>query len=379
MKQNLRLGTIAGIRIGVHWSVLVIMALLVQILALTVVPMAAPRLPGVVPWLLGVAGAVVFLLSLLAHELAHALVARAFGMRVEQVTLWLLGGIAELGQEPPSARADLLTAGAGPAVSALLGAGFGGLAAGLGALHAPAGIVAVCAWLAGINLLVAAFNLLPGAPLDGGRVLRAALWHWRGDRYRAAATAATVGRAIGLGLIFLGLSQVLITRSLSGLWLTVVGWFLISAAAAEATTDRYRALLGQVPVSAAMHTRFACTGPHSSVAEAVASIDMSPGNRVIALRTPEGRPAGLARLTDLARVPEPARAGTPVSQVAAPLNAVPVIEATRPLADVAYLVSRTGTALVVDHEQLVGVLDANDIAYAAEHSGLHAGRPDGSR
>ncbi|MER7007549.1 site-2 protease family protein [Dactylosporangium sp. NPDC000555] len=373
MKQNLRLGTIAGIRVGVNWSVVVIMVLLVQILALTIIPASAPRLPVVVPWLLGVAGAVVFLLSLLAHELAHALVARAFGIRVEQVTLWLLGGLAEFGQEAPTARADLLTAGAGPATSALLGGGFGGLAAGLGALGVPAGVVAVCGWLAGINLVLAVFNLLPGAPLDGGRVLRALLWQWRGDRQRAALAATNAGRVIGGGLMALGLAQVVVTGNLGGLWLILVGWFLIAAATAEAANERYRAQLGRTPVSAAMQTMVPYAGTGSSVAEAVAAADAVPGKYVIALRTPDGRPGGLVRLAELARVPAAERAVTPVSKVARPATAVTVVEASQPLADVANLVSRAGTALVADSGALVGLLESADVTHAAERAALHPG------
>ncbi|MEV8514632.1 site-2 protease family protein [Dactylosporangium sp. NPDC051484] len=379
MKQNLRLGTIAGIRVGVNWSVVVIMVLLVQILALTIIPASAPGLPAVVPWLLGLAGAVVFLLSLLAHELAHALVARAFGIRVEQVTLWLLGGLAEFGQEAPTARADLLTAGAGPATSALLGGGFGGLAAGLGALGVPAGVVAVCAWLAGINLVLAVFNLLPGAPLDGGRVLRAVLWQWRGDRQRAALAATNAGRVIGVGLMALGLAQVVATGNFGGLWLILVGWFLIAAATAEAANERYRAQLGRTPVSAAMQTMVPYVGTGSSVAEAVAAADAVPGKYVIALRTPDGRPGGLVRLAELARVPAAERAVTPVSEVAKPATAVTVVEASQPLADVANLVSRAGTALVADSGALVGLLESADVTHAAERAALHPGGAPGAR
>ncbi|WP_432826540.1 site-2 protease family protein [Dactylosporangium sp. CA-092794] len=378
MRQSLRLGTIAGIRIGLNWSVLLVMLLLAQILAFTVVPRATPGVPGAVAWLLGVAGAVVFLLSLLAHELAHSLVARVFGVPVERVTLWLLGGASELGGEPPTARADLLIAVAGPATSALLGVGFGGLALALGTVGAPAGVVAVSSWLAGINVLLAVFNLLPGAPLDGGRVLRAALWHWRGDRYWAAVTAARAGRAIGLGLIVLGAVQVVLTGMLGGLWFALIGWFLMAAATAEANTDRYRAMLGRVPVSAAMHTDVTYAEPDRSVAQAVADIYTAPG-AVIALRTSDGRPAGLVRPMDLARVPEPARIDTPVSKVATPPPAVPVVEASQPLADVAYMVSRAGTTLVVDHGLLVGVLDPSDVAHATERSALHPPRPDDTR
>ncbi|MGI5239799.1 site-2 protease family protein [Dactylosporangium sp. CA-139066] len=371
MRQSLHLATIAGIRVGANWSVLVIAALIVQMLALSVVPAGAA-----LRWLLGAAGAVAFLLSLLGHELAHAFVARAFGVPVERVTLWLFGGVAEFGGEPPSARADLLTAAAGPATSALFGVGAGAVALGLTTAGAPAGVVAVLRWLAGINLLLAAFNLLPGAPLDGGRVLRAVLWRWHGDRNRAALGAARAGRMIGLGLIAFGAAQLLFAGLLGGVWLAMIGWFLMTAAAAEANTVQYRVTLGDVPVSAAMRAPVAGVDPGGSVADAVAALTAEPAGRAVALRTADGRPTGLARAGDLARVPEGRRAGLPVRRVALPPAAVPVIEASRRLADVADLVRRAGTALVVDDDGvLLGLLDRDDVARVAERAALHVDRP----
>ncbi|MEV0567823.1 site-2 protease family protein [Dactylosporangium sp. NPDC050588] len=238
MKQTLRLGRVAGIPIGVHWSVLVIMVLLARSLATAVLPADAPGTPRPVAWLFGAAGALLMLLSLLAHELAHALVGRHFGIRVERLTLWLLGGVAEFRDEPPSARADLLVAGAGPLTSVAAAAGFGSVAVLLSAAGGPVAVVVVLLWLTTINLLLAVFNLLPGAPLDGGRVLRAALWWWHGDRARAALTAVRVGHALGVTLILAGLVEVVIFGLVDGLWTALVGWFLLMAAGAEGESVR---------------------------------------------------------------------------------------------------------------------------------------------
>ncbi|MET7423683.1 site-2 protease family protein [Dactylosporangium sp. NPDC005555] len=238
MKQTLRLGRVAGFAVGVHWSVLVIMVLLAQSLATGVLPARAPGTAAPVAWPLGAAGAVLFLVSLLAHELAHALVARHFGVRVQQVTLWLLGGMAEFRDEPPSARADLLMAGAGPLTSVAAGVGFGSAAVLLSAVRGPVAVVVVLLWLAMINLILAGFNLLPGAPLDGGRILRAALWWRHGDRARAALTAARAGHVLGLTLVLAGLAELMVFGMLDGVWTTLVGWFLVVAAAAEGTAAR---------------------------------------------------------------------------------------------------------------------------------------------
>src|SRR5262245_8591908 len=151
MRQTLKLGTISGVPVGMHWSVLLIMALLTQGLAMELLPSAAPGLPGLTYWLVALAMAAVFLAALLAHEAAHAVVARHYGMRVKAITLWLLGGVAQLEGEVPHARGDLFIALAGPATS--LGTsvlfGLGAFAAGKGG--ASRVTVAALAWLAVVN------------------------------------------------------------------------------------------------------------------------------------------------------------------------------------------------------------------------------------
>jgi Zn-dependent protease len=206
MKQTMPLGRVAGIRIGAHWSVLVMVVLIGWLLGAQVLPGLVSREPAAVYWAVAVPGAVAFLAALLAHELAHSLVARRHGVRVTSITLWALGGVSELGGEPPTARADLLIAAAGPATSLAAGAIFGGLAAAVRAGGGPAIAVAALGWLAVMNVFLAVFNLLPGAPLDGGRILRAALWMRHGDRARAAQSAAAAGRVLGAVLIAAGMA-----------------------------------------------------------------------------------------------------------------------------------------------------------------------------
>ncbi|MEU9613777.1 MULTISPECIES: site-2 protease family protein [Streptomyces] len=156
-------------------------------------------------WAAGLAAAVIFFASLLAHELAHAVLARRNGVPVDGIALWLLGGMARLKAEASSPAAELRIAGVGPLVSLLLS---GVLALGTWLLHlasAPELAIEVTAWLAGINFLLVAFNVLPAAPLDGGRLLRAFLWWRTGDRLRATVIATHAGRVLGWLLIVVGL------------------------------------------------------------------------------------------------------------------------------------------------------------------------------
>jgi Zn-dependent protease len=366
MRQTLRLGRVAGIPVGVHWSVLVIMALLVQGLATAVLPASAPGQPAWTYWVMAVAAAVLFLLSLLAHELAHALVARRYGIRVQRVTLWLLGGVAELTDEAPHARADLFVAAAGPLTSVLAGAAFTGTAVVASVAGAPAVLTAALIWLALINGILAVFNLLPGAPLDGGRVLRAILWRLRGDRDRASLIAARAGHGLGLLLVIAGLAQVLFTGQLRGMWLALVGWFLISAATAEEAGARYRSLLGRVPVREIMNPYPLSGNPEQSVGDFTRTVASRAHHRVFPLRDWYGRPAGVVRLADVARVPPAARETTPLSEVATRPDLVPVVAASRPAAEIAPAVARGGLVLVVEDDLLVGVVSEADMVRATE-------------
>ncbi|MEU9384507.1 site-2 protease family protein, partial [Streptomyces sp. NPDC048279] len=252
MDETLPLGRIAGVRVSLHWSVLVIVALVTVTLAHGRFPAAHPGHSAVAYWSLAVLAAVVFLLSLLVHELAHAVVARRNGVRVEGITLWMLGGVARLRSEASSPAAELRIAGVGPLTSLLAGAVFTGAAVGLDALHASGLVVEAVAWLAAINVLLAVFNALPAAPLDGGRLLRVYLWHRTGDRLRATRGASAAGRALGWFMVLSGFAYVLFAGDLAGLWPALIGWFLIAAATAEARQAQLRGVLDGVPVSRVM-------------------------------------------------------------------------------------------------------------------------------
>ncbi len=252
MKQSVRLGRVAGIPVGAHWSVGVIVVIVAGLLAVTVLPAAFPHEPAALYWAVAAITAVLFLTSLAAHELAHAVVARHNGVGVRSVTLWMLGGATELEQDPASAGADLRIALAGPAASLAAGGIFFGAGAAIGAAGGPAIAAAAATWLAVMNGILAVFNLLPGAPLDGGRVLRAVLWRHYGDRERAERAAARAGRVLGAVIMGLGTAELLLLRSLGGLWLILIGWFLLSAAAAEESAAAAKTALAGVRIADVM-------------------------------------------------------------------------------------------------------------------------------
>jgi len=251
MHATIRAGTVSGIRVGIHWSVLVIWSLLTWSLATTALPEDAPGRSDLAYWAAAAAAAAVLLACLLAHEVSHAVAARRSGVPTESITLWALGGVAALREQPRTARAALRIAAVGPLASLLLAGAFALGTLGAGAVDAPELATAVLRWLAAVNLLLGLFNLLPGLPLDGGRVLHALLWWRTGERDRSTRTAAAMGRGLGYVLVGLGAVQ-LLSGWAQGMWTALIGWFLVNAAAMEAAAPASEAALAGVRVRDAM-------------------------------------------------------------------------------------------------------------------------------
>jgi len=221
------IGTIAGVRVGVHWSLAIVFALVAWTLSVAVFPDQDPGHANGTYLAMGLAAAALFVLALLAHELAHAVEARRSGMPLDGVTLGFLGGVARFRGAFPSAAVELRVALAGPAVSLAIGAAAVAVAS---LLPLPSAIDGVVAWIGYSSLLLAVFNLLPALPLDGGRVLRAALWHATGNAARATAISSTVGRLLGLALVVAGAVSFALRSPFGGVWLLLTGVFLLQAA-----------------------------------------------------------------------------------------------------------------------------------------------------
>lgn len=235
MKENVRLGRIAGVAVGFNWTLLLVAGFLAIGLGGSRFPLDAPGYSRLVYAVAGGVTAVAFLAGVLAHEMSHALVARHEGLAVDGIVLWLMGGYTRISEDPQTPGAELRISAVGPLVSLLIGAGC--LAAAL--VCETAGISrlagSVLRWLGAINVLLAFFNMLPGTPLDGGRVLHAAVWGWTGDKYRAARTAGRAGWLIGAALVGAAVALVIsgLTSILDGAWLGIVGWFLMMASRSE--------------------------------------------------------------------------------------------------------------------------------------------------
>jgi Zn-dependent protease len=364
MSGTLRLFRVSGIDVEAHWSWTFIVALLVWSLADAVFPEANPGLSDGTYALMGTAAALLLFVSLALHELGHAVQARREGMPIEGITLWLLGGVARFRGSFPSAGAELRIAIAGPLVSLALGVVL--LAAAL-ALPLPAAVDGVLLWLGTTNLVLLAFNMIPALPLDGGRVLRAALWGRGGDFGAATRTAVSVATAFGRVLVAGGIVLVFLTGTLGGLWFAVIGWFLLNAAAGE----------GLVALGEDVHAgpRVADVTIHDPVAvPAGTSIERFLDEIVVDHRhvvypvTADGGPAGLVSFRDALSVGRGERGGRRVEEIMVPLARVLVLDADRPLTEAVgeLLAAPLRRALVSADGQLAGLLSPTDALRALE-------------
>jgi Zn-dependent protease/CBS domain-containing protein len=364
MNDSIRFGSIRGIRIGVNWSVLVVAWLLAWGLASRLLPAAAPGAPPPAYWLAGGAIAAMFFASLLAHELAHAFFALRAGIRVEGITLWLLGGVAKLEGEAPTPGHELRIAASGPITSAVLGAGFGALAMGLTVAGVAALVAESAAWLARVNLILAVFNLLPGAPLDGGRIVRAIAWRLGRDRLRASLLASALGRALGFGLIAFGSLELFGGADLGGLWTIVIGLFMTSAAAAERDHEVTRSALDGVLVRDAMTAdprRVPASLTVDVFVESVMVAERQPA--ALAVDAP-GVVVGVVGAAQVAGLKPAARREARLRDIALPIAAVPTASPDEPLLEVMQRLgpSRAGFVLVADGGEIAGIVAPTDVA-----------------
>ncbi|WP_063820457.1 site-2 protease family protein [Nocardia aobensis] len=377
LHETIPLGRVAGIRVGAHWSVLVTVALFVWMLGVQLRGSGSPAFT----WSVAALAAVTLFASLTAHELAHSIVARRHGVRVERIVLWLLGGASELGDEPPDARSDFRIAIAGPATSLALGGLFAVVAVAVDSGRPGSAATAALAWLAATNIVLGLFNLLPGAPLDGGRVVRALVWWRTGDRLRATTVAARGGRVLGTALVVVGAVDIIVLRQFGGLWLMLLGWFLQTAANRELAAAGLRHRLGDTRVRDIMTENPMAVPAEWTIIQLLNSSAPQTGHRVFPVVDALGHPIGVVAWSDLTATAVPARETTLVRSVARPLRAVAIVGRDDLLADVATRVvlrPKLDAVAVVDRfGRLTGLITATDLVTACDRSalGLPVGRP----
>ncbi len=365
MNPSIRLGRIFGIEIGFNWSLVFIFALITWTFATSLLPVDVPRQPAAAYWLAGAFAAAVYYACLLAHELSHSVVARRNGVRVKGITLWLFGGVSQLEGEPASARAEALITAAGPATSVVVAGAVYGAAWLSQAAGAPDLVVALLVWLAYLNGALAVFNLIPAFPLDGGRLLSSLIWWRTGTRLRGVHVAVRVGRVFAFLMIAGGILELIVGYSPGGVWIALIGWFLLSAAGAEEAGAVAKALLAGTPVRAAMTSPAITVPDWLTVDQFLGSLAPTYRHTTYPLHDRTGRLSGVTRLRDLLRVPPGRRADTRLIECAMSLEDVPRADADEDLEAVLERIGPEGLerrVLVFQAAELAGILSPNDVA-----------------
>ena len=360
---NVRLGRFGGVEVRVNWSWLVIFALIVWSLSVGIFPAQNPGLSDGAYLAMAIVAAVLFFASLLLHELGHAWQARREGMEIDGITLWLFGGVSQFKTRFTSAGAEFRIAVTGPLVSLGLGVGFVLLAL----VGLPSAADGVVAWLGYINLSLFAFNMVPALPLDGGRVLRAALWQARGDLAWATQVAAAIGQGFAYLFIGLGIAMFIFQGSFSGAWLAFIGWFLLQAAGSEARYVATEAALDGLRVRDLMSRDPVTVDADLTVGRFMDEVAWSRRFTTYPVVT-AGRAVGLLAFSSVASMPRAEWDTRRVRDAMAPLSSVlQLAEDTTAVEALTALSSpTTNRGLVVENGELVGLLSITDLARALE-------------
>ncbi|HZT67501.1 MAG TPA: site-2 protease family protein [Acidimicrobiales bacterium] len=377
MNDGLTLGRIGTIRVAANWSLAPIFVLVAWGLASGQLPVEAAGYNRAAYWVAALATTVAFFASLLVHELAHAAVARRHGVQVRVIVLWLFGGVAQLEGDVSDHRTELRTALAGPLASLGIGVTTGAAAWLLHTQGVSHLVVASMAWLAGINVVLGLFNLLPAFPLDGGRVLRSLLWRRWDDRARATSAAAAMGRFVGYGLIALGGAEFVFGGAAGGLWLALIGWFVVTAAGQEQRLAVAAQQGGEPRVVDAMNIAPLVVPASATVAE-VDRLARAHLAEAVPVGDENGAIVGLTTTERMNEVPGQRWWLTPITEAAAGPDEIVVCAPDDGLAEVAEKVrsGRDHAALVLDHGRLVGLLSSDGIAARLPDVGVR--RPAGA-
>jgi Zn-dependent protease len=361
------LGRVAGVEIGLNWTWTLVFGLILWSLSAVQFPDALPGRRWEVYAAMGVSATALFFACLILHELGHAVQARREGVRIEGITLWLFGGVAKIAGEFPSAGAEFRMAAAGPLVSLVLGLLFIADAA---AWPGSGAIPTELTWLGYVNLALLVFNLVPALPLDGGRMLRSALWARSGDFAAATHRATRVGGVLATAIIALGLVETL-AGGYEGIWLAVIGWFILEAGRAEEQRVDTRDALAGVSVGMLMTRSPATVGAGQTLAEVADAIAGTPRHTAYPV-VDDGAVIGLFPLKALAQTGGEGLWSRPVRDYVVSAGRVPAFSPDTPAMEALdeLVASRAGRGIVLEGGRLVGILSTTDLVRA-----LALGRP----
>jgi Zn-dependent protease len=364
LRSGISIGRIFGIVIKLHYSWFIIFALVTWALAASYFPTAYPNWSLATKIIAGILTSFFFFGSVLLHELMHSVVAQREGIRIEAITLFILGGVSQMSGEPKTAKDEFRMAIAGPASSLVLGGVFWGIwfalrGSNVGSVQF---VAAISYWLGYINLALGVFNLIPGFPLDGGRVLRSLLW-WRGRNLQSATRiASSIGRGVGFLFILGGIFLVFTSYWLNGIWLALIGWFLESAAAGSYRQLILQDMLKGHVASDIMSRDCQIIPPDITIEQLVNENILSRGHRCFPVVSHD-HVQGLITLRDIKAVPRDQWSTRLVGQVMTPLEKLQYVKPDEDLNTVLQTMAQNdiNQVPVVQDSNIVGIVARDNI------------------
>jgi Zn-dependent protease/CBS domain-containing protein len=363
VRAQIKLVRLFGVELGLHYSWIIIAVLIVFSLG-DHFHLIHPAWSSGVVWSISVAAGVLFFVFLFAHELSHALVAKARGLPIHKITLFALGGMAQIEKEPERASTEFWMGIVGPITSFVIGVVLLAVATALGwkwswgwssEAHTPG--VAMLVWLGRINIALAVFNMIPGFPLDGGRVLRAIIWGITKSADRSTQIAARIGQLVGVGFILYGILQFFHNEAFGGLWLAFIGWFLMNAAGASYMQLKASNALAGVSVGQVMSQDCQAVEGHISLQDFVDHFLLRTGRRCF-LVVDNGRPLGLITPVEVRQVPRDDWGVTSVQAAMKPLERIHSVTPETPVMTAMEVMARedVNQLPVVSDGHLAGIL-----------------------
>lgn len=371
MRSQIKLGRIFGIQIGLHYSWFLIAFLIVISLGSLFREDNPDWSRGFVV-LLALAAALLFFVSLLLHELSHSVFARSRGLPVREITLFALGGVSQIEKNPASARTEFWMAFVGPLTSAAIGVVFRLLAGVAGPPTSPAAVL--FGWLAYINLALAGFNMIPGYPLDGGRILRAAIWWKTGSKEQSTRTAARVGQIVGGIFIAFGVLQAFGGAGIGGLWIAFIGWFLLQAASESYLQSSLQDVLTGIRVGDIMSHDCTSIDGNMNIQTFVDDWLLRSASRCFLVMN-NGELAGMITPAEVKRIERPRWPYTTVSDAMRHLEDMRTITPDTPVETAIAILAREdlNQLPVVDHGSVLGLFSrAQFLQFLRTRAELHA-------
>lgn len=357
---SVKIARLFGFDIRVHWSWILIFLLITWTFSVGILEEIFPDWATETRWATGAAVALVFFLSILFHELSHSIMARRFGIPISSITLFVFGGVSHLGREAETARQEFLVAVVGPLTSLGFAVVFG--IAALAISPVSDGVAAIAVNLAAINTAIAVFNMVPGFPLDGGRVLRSAVWARNQDLVKATEIAAKVGAGVGYGIVGLGILSFFFVSVVSGVWLFLIGNFLRIAADASYQSTLVQSLLGGVPASTLLHRRIPEVPPETTLRDLVDDYVLAGQGNLFPV-TGDGGLLGVVSMESAREVSSDDWEGTRVQDVMTPREEVTFVSPEEDLAQVLQTMSSEDLERmpVLRDGEFRGVIERGDV------------------